>query len=100
MAILVTSDAAKSRLTRDFPRLVVIMLGRLRLSATDAITKYETLAQTVFPEKEKQPFWQDGTFKASLLEKVIKDVVNDSLGAEGPDALMCPPEGSHQTSRA
>jgi hypothetical protein len=73
------------------------MLGRLRLSAATAIEKYEALAGNVFSEKKMR--WKDGTFKATLLEKAIRDVVHDSL-AEGPDALMIPDERLSQDCKA
>ena len=59
-------------------RLIALLLGRLRLSVPEAIDKYRLLAKQVFSEK-KAP-GKDGTFKASNLEKVIKDTIEWKLG--------------------
>jgi hypothetical protein len=58
-----------------FYRLIALLLGRLRLSVPEAINKYGLLAKQVF--SEKKPRGKDGTFKASKLEKAIKDVVKE-----------------------
>ncbi|TVY13428.1 Kinesin light chain, partial [Lachnellula arida] len=58
--------------------LIAILLGRLRLSVPEAIDKYRTLAKDVFSDKKFR--LQDGIFKASNLERAIKDVVEGTLG--------------------
>ncbi|TVY57821.1 Calcium-independent phospholipase A2-gamma [Lachnellula suecica] len=58
--------------------LIALLLGRLRLSVPVAIEKYRLLAKDVF-SKRKLPT-QDGIFKASNLEKAMKDVVEEALG--------------------
>jgi hypothetical protein len=61
-----------------FSRLIALLLGRLRLSVAEAIDKYRQLAKDVFSDRK---LWvKDGKFKASKLEKAIKDVVEWKLG--------------------
>lgn len=55
------------------PRLIALLLGRLRLSVAEAIDRYRLLAKQVFSERKAHG--KDGTFKASALEKAIKDTV-------------------------
>jgi hypothetical protein len=61
-----------------FLRLIALLLGRLRLSVADAIEQYRLLASRVFSDTKL--FYKDGKFKASNLEKAIKDVVEWKLG--------------------
>ncbi|TVY90325.1 Kinesin light chain, partial [Lachnellula willkommii] len=58
--------------------LIAILLGRLRLSVPAAIDKYRTLAKDVFSDKKFR--LQDGMFKASNLERAIKEIVESTLG--------------------
>ena len=58
----------------------------MRLSAADAIKAYEDLAGVVFSKKKRKG--KDGTFKATKLEEVIKDVVEAKLGRSHRDARM------------
>ena len=60
--------------------LIALMLGRLGMSVENAIRCYGTLSGTVFSDV-KQP-WGDGRFKASQLEKVIKEIVKEQTGQE------------------
>ncbi|OBT54871.1 hypothetical protein VE04_04686 [Pseudogymnoascus sp. 24MN13] len=66
--------------------LIAILLGRLRLSVPEAIDTYRALAQQVFSEK-KAP-GKDGTFKASNLEKAIKETIKSKLGKDHADDKM------------
>jgi hypothetical protein len=56
------------------------------LSVPEAIDKYRLLAKQVFSEKKAQG--KDGTFKASNLEKAIKDTVEWKLGKGHADEKM------------
>ncbi|KAG5634305.1 hypothetical protein H0H81_002476, partial [Sphagnurus paluster] len=58
--------------------LVAIMLGRLGMSVQEAIAAYVRFARTVFSRKKW--FFQDGTFKASVLERAIKEIVGRHTG--------------------
>ncbi|KAJ7808425.1 hypothetical protein B0H14DRAFT_3762178 [Mycena olivaceomarginata] len=53
--------------------LIALMLGRLRMSVEDAIKVYGELSKDVF--SDVKPPWSDGRFKASKLEKVMKQIV-------------------------
>lgn len=54
------------------------MLGRLRMSVEDAIKCYDSFAKRVFSGGKKTI--GDGKFKASVLEEVIKEIVNAETG--------------------
>ncbi|KAH0541722.1 hypothetical protein FGG08_003814 [Glutinoglossum americanum] len=72
--------------------LIAILLGRLKLSVSDAIDKYRILAKTVFSERKARG--KDGAFKASKLEQAIKDVVEWKLGSGHADENMFELESS------
>lgn len=65
----------------QYPRLVAILLGRLRMSMTDAIDVFTRFSTTIFGEK--QPRWRGSKYSAKTFENVIKSVVKSKLGAEG-----------------
>jgi len=57
--------------------IIALMLGRLRMSVKEAIDCYDNLAGKVFSEFK----WAgDGKYKATLLEEVIKAIVNERTG--------------------
>jgi hypothetical protein len=60
------------------------MLGRLRLPVDKAIEAYGRFASQVF--SDKKPFWKDGMFKPSKLEKAFQTIVQESIG--DPNARM------------
>ncbi|KAH0580488.1 hypothetical protein H2248_001987 [Termitomyces sp. 'cryptogamus'] len=65
--------------------LIAILLGRLCLSVEESIGAYTEFAGKVFSETKHK--WQDGTFKASTFETVIKAVVaryDDSKSENAP----------------
>jgi hypothetical protein len=62
------------------------MLFRLRMSIDDTISAYANLANRVF-SKKKWPY-QEGTYKASLLEKSITDVIAKALKIEKEAAVQ------------
>lgn len=62
----------------DYYRLIALLLGRLRLSVSEAITEYRTLSEQVFSVRKASG--KDGTFKASNLERAIKEVITRKLG--------------------
>ncbi|KAL6716128.1 hypothetical protein ACLMJK_005694 [Lecanora helva] len=66
--------------------IIAILLGRLRLSAADAINVYQNLAKDIF--SEHKPKYKEGTYKASKLENVIKDVVKRYDNNRDADAKM------------
>jgi hypothetical protein len=73
------------------PSIIALLLGRLRLSVADAISVYDDLASTVFSAKKRMG--KEGAFKATILEKVIKNVVAARLNGR-EDALMYETEDS------
>ena len=73
-------------MSAHFSSLIAILLGRLRLSAADAIQHYETLAQMVFSQNKAKG--KDGTFKASKLKEAIEEVLKKTVGPEHTNARM------------
>jgi hypothetical protein len=61
-------------------------LGRLRFSVPEAVEKYRLLAKDVFSDRKMRG--KDGMFKASKLEKAIKDVVEGKLGSGRAEEKM------------
>jgi hypothetical protein len=61
----------------------------------EAIDKYRILAKRVFSEKKARG--KDGTFKASNLEKAIKEVVEGKLGPGHIDERMFVTDGGCKT---
>ena len=58
------------------------MLGRLQMDVEEAIECYDRLVEKVF---SKRKWWGDGKFKATILEAVIKSVVQRAIGdSESP----------------
>ncbi|KFX96894.1 hypothetical protein V490_03085 [Pseudogymnoascus sp. VKM F-3557] len=66
--------------------LIAILLGRLRLSVPEAIDTYRLLAKQVFSERKGRG--KDGTFKASNLEKAMKETIESKLGKGHADDKM------------
>ncbi|KFY46366.1 hypothetical protein V495_02529 [Pseudogymnoascus sp. VKM F-4514 (FW-929)] len=66
--------------------LIALLLGRLRLSVSEAINTYRALAKQVFSEKNSTG--KDGTFKASNLERAIKETIELKLGEGHADDKM------------
>ncbi|KAH7340857.1 acyl transferase/acyl hydrolase/lysophospholipase [Rhizoctonia solani] len=69
--------------------LIAIMLGRLRMSVSDAIKAYVSLSEEIFSEQKHR--WQDGKFKASLLEKAIKRIVSEHSENKDEEARIFDP---------
>jgi len=67
-------------------RLIALLLGRLRLSVSEAINTYRALAKQIFSEKNNTG--KDGTFKASNLERAIKETIELKLGEGHADDKM------------
>lgn len=70
------------------PRLIAIMLGRLKMSIKECIDNYNEVMVKVFP-KVVSGAWNAGggsRYEASKLEKAIREVVKKQLGNE--EALL------------
>ncbi|KAJ7434163.1 acyl transferase/acyl hydrolase/lysophospholipase, partial [Mycena latifolia] len=57
--------------------IIAIMLGRLRMSVEQAIECYDDLSGKVF---RRSKLLGDGKYKATMLEKVIKSIVEERTG--------------------
>jgi hypothetical protein len=69
------------------------MLGRLRLTIDEAIHQYSQLAKHVFSETK---WWgQDGKFKESRLEQVIKEIVKSYGVEQSPDERLMDPRSAN-----
>lgn len=73
----------------DECRLFAIMLGRLRMSTQEALTKYNEIAERVFGPSNTKWRYQEGTFKASTLELEIKKLVAEySESGDGGERML------------
>ena len=59
------------------------------MSVEQAVRCYGTLAGIVFSDVKQT--WGDGRFKASQLEKVIKEIVKEQTGHENERMMGTPP---------
>ncbi|KAJ1309787.1 hypothetical protein OPQ81_006552 [Rhizoctonia solani] len=66
--------------------LIAIMLGRLRMPIDDAIDHYTKLTRRVLSRKKHR--WQDGTFKATLLEQATKDIIRKYSESNDEEARL------------
>jgi hypothetical protein len=73
------------------------MLGRLRLTVDEAIDQYGQFARHVFSEKK----WigQDGKFKATKLEEIIKRIVETYGVEKSADERMIDPRPVDQVCK-
>lgn len=71
-----------------FVRLAALLLGRLQLSTEQAITEYGNLASLVFKEKKSGWLGNDGQYKATKLETVVKELVQKYSATNNPDESM------------
>jgi len=55
------------------------------MSTTEALTEYNQLARYIFGDKKWA--FQDGAFKATRLEKAIKEIVERYAGDDNSDML-------------
>lgn len=65
------------------------MLGRLRMSTTEALEKYNTIAGKMFSAKNTKWGTQEGKFKATTLEQEMKKVVAAKIqGSDGETRML------------
>ena len=55
--------------------LIALMLGRLRMSTLEALSSYNKLAEGIFCKANQKSSGKDGTFKATVLEKKVQEIV-------------------------
>ncbi|KAI9835331.1 MAG: hypothetical protein M1819_002475 [Sarea resinae] len=53
------------------------MLGRLRMSTNEALRIYNSFSREVFSKENRKWIHQDGSFKATTLERKIQDIVSE-----------------------
>ena len=58
--------------------LNALLVGRLGLSAEDAILEYAKLSKKVF--EERKPKGKDGAFKATRMEEAVEQLIEDKGG--------------------
>ncbi|KAJ7348032.1 FabD/lysophospholipase-like protein [Mycena albidolilacea] len=63
--------------------LIALMLGRLRMSVEDAVKAYGQLVKEVF--SDVKPPGSDRRFKASKLERAIKEIVRARSASQDPE---------------
>ena len=81
--------------TRLLSSLIALLLGRLGMSVEKAIMCYGTLARPVFANVKQ--LGGDGRFKASKLEKVIKDIIKEQTGQENERMMGTQPRKGCKT---
>ena len=77
--------------------LIAIMLGRLRMTAIEASEQYNKLAKEIFGPQNKKSWVQDGTFKATTLQKAIERLVEEKAGDTGTKMI---PAGNDTAPKA
>ncbi|KAK0444964.1 FabD/lysophospholipase-like protein [Desarmillaria tabescens] len=79
--------------------LIAIMLGRLKMSTEDALQNYNRISSAVFSAENRKPFYSDGKFKATTLEKEVKNVVRRA-GYSDDQKLLDPNAGRNSKGNA
>ena len=74
---------------RSHSSIIALMLGRLGMSAEKAANRYGTLVRTVFSDVKHTG--GDGRFKATKLERAIKEIVKEQTGQENARMMGTPP---------
>ena len=74
---------------RSYSRIIALMLGRLGMSVEKVVKCYGTLVRTVFSDVKQTG--GDGRFKATKLEKAIKEIVKEQTGQESEHMMGAPP---------
>jgi hypothetical protein len=65
------------------------MLGRLRMSTTEALEKYNAIAGKIFSTKNMKRVMQEGKFKATTLEREMKQIVVAKIqGSDGETRML------------
>lgn len=65
------------------------MLGRLRMSTTEALQKYNEIAGKIFSVKNRKRMMQEAKFKATTLEQEMKKIVAATIqGSDGETRML------------
>jgi hypothetical protein len=79
-------------------RLISLLLGRLGLSASDALDLYGELAKDVFGQKKR--YLREGAFDPSHLEQAVKRCITKALGnGHEEDTMLDPKDGQGACKR-
>jgi hypothetical protein len=78
--------------------LIALLLGRLKLSAQDAIDVYLELSESVF--SVRQTLFYDSIFKSCRLLEAIQQQVKKVLGLDKADAQMIDEMNKNPSSKA
>ncbi|KAJ7364045.1 FabD lysophospholipase-like protein, partial [Mycena albidolilacea] len=73
--------------------LIALILGRLRMSVEDTIKAYGELSREVF--SDVKPAGSNGRFKASKLEKALKEIVRAKSVSQDPEERL---EDTHKNA--
>ena len=65
------------------------MLGRLQMTAEEALKTYNKIAGSVFSRANRKLFFQDGAFKATMLERTVQELVASKGQGERMLADQC-----------
>lgn len=59
------------------------------MNTDEALRQYNALARKIFSQENQKYFFQDGKYKASTLERVMKAAIKDSTeGATGEETML------------
>ena len=72
--------------------LIALMLGRFRMTATECLDAYSTLAETVFGQRKRRILSSNGIFMATNLVNAVQDLAERR--GEPKEARMIPGEDS------
>ncbi|MCJ1392597.1 hypothetical protein MMC18_005467 [Xylographa bjoerkii] len=94
-----TIRAVSEQLKLEGLSLVALMLGRLRMSTSEALEQYNVAAQRIFCDRNRRSRLHDGIFIAKTLENEVKRLV-DSRKADGEHSTrMLVPEGDQNMGK-
>ncbi|KIJ49334.1 hypothetical protein M422DRAFT_161231 [Sphaerobolus stellatus SS14] len=68
--------------------LVALLLGRLDMNTEQALKHYNDIAKKIFGNDNRKRFFQDGAFKATVLENEVKRVIKSVEGYNGEERMM------------
>ena len=74
------------------PRIIALILGRLRMSIQECITQYTKLGEEVFGDRRGRPH-DEFMYDAKRLEAAIKRVIAFKLGQDQENAPLLDPLG-------
>ncbi|MCJ1378657.1 hypothetical protein MMC17_001756 [Xylographa soralifera] len=79
--------------------LVALMLGRLRMSTSEALEQYDAVAQKIFSEGNRRSHLHDGIFIAKTLENEVKRLVDSRKTDGNCSTRMLDPMGEQKMGK-